>query len=189
MRYFFNILPWLFLVFVPATAMRVFAEEKRTNTLEVLLTLPLSELMIVVAKFTALLIFNIIVLILTLSIPIGLMFISAPNLTEILVAYIGAILLVSFSTAISLFFSSLTKNQIIAFLSSAILLFVLTVLGTEFFNSFIPSLIQPYLVLFSPMYHYESFLKGLIDFRSIIYFFTLTSVFIFLTVINIERRD
>jgi ABC-2 type transport system permease protein len=189
MRPFFDILPWLFMVFIPALTMRIFAEEKRTNTIEVLLTLPVSETTIVVAKLSALLILSVFILLLTLLIPLTLMFIGKPYLPEIIVAYGGAFLLSVAFVSVSLFFSSLTKNQIVAFLCSVLTIFLLVVVGGDFLTSFIPRFIQENLNSFSPLYHYNNFLKGLVDLRSVAYFVSLTILFIFLTVINLEKRE
>lgn len=189
MRPFFDILPWLFLVFIPALTMRIFAEEKRVNTIEVLLTLPLSETTIVVAKLAALLIFSIFTLLLTLLIPVTLMLVGKPYSPEIGVAYCGAFLLSAAFISVAIFFSSLTKNQIVAFLCSVLTIFLLIVMGGDFLASFVPRFIQENLSSFSPLYHYSNFLKGLVDLRSVVYFVSLTTLFIFLTVINLEKRE
>jgi len=189
MRPFFDLLPWLLLIFLPALTMRIFAEEKRVNTIEVLLTLPISETSLVLAKFCALLIFSLLILALTFLIPLTLTFIGKPYLPEITVAYGGAFLLSASFIAVSLFFSSSTKNQIVAFLSSVLTIFFLLLLGSDFFASFIPRFLQENLNTFSPLYHYSNFLKGLVDLRSLLYFISFSVLFIFLSVINLEKRD
>lgn len=189
MRPFFDLLPWLLLVFIPALTMRIFSEEKRTNTIEVLLTLPTIETEIVVAKFLALAVFSWLIFILTLSIPITLAIIGKPAVWEMIVSYFGALLLTASFISISLFFSSLTKNQIIAFLSSVLTIFFLIVLSGDFLVSFIPRFIQEAVSSLSPISHYESFLKGLIDVRSLFYFLSLMILFLFLTVVTIEKRE
>lgn len=189
MRPFFEIMPWLMVVFVPALVMRIFAEEKRVNTIEVLLTLPLSETAIVLAKFISLVIFGLFTLLLTASIPATLMIIGRPYLPEILVSYFGAFLMMATFISLSLFYSSLTKNQIVAFLFSAITLFFFILLGTDFFSSFLPRFLSQSLSYFSFFYHYSNFLKGLIDFRSLIYFLSTITLFLFFTIINLEKRD
>lgn len=189
MRPFFELLPWLLLIFIPALAMRIFAEEKRINTIEVLLSLPIIELSVVTAKFLALLFFSTIVLLLTISIPITINSIGRMPLTEIIVSYLGSFLLIAGFISISIFFSSLTKNQIVAFLSSALVIFFLILSNGDFLSSFVPRFIQENLIILSPIYHYENFLKGLIDLRSVFYFVSLCTLFIFLTVINLEKRD
>lgn len=189
MRPFFDILPWLFLVFIPALTMRIFAEEKRVNTIEVLLTLPISETNIVIAKFAALLIFSVFILLLTLLVPLTLMLVGKPYLPEIGVAYCGSFLLSAGFISVAVFFSSLTKNQIVAFLCSILTIFLLMVIGGDFLASFVPRFIQENLNSFSPLYHYNNFLKGLVDLRSVVYFASLTTLLIFLTVINLEKRE
>lgn len=188
MRPFFEILPWLFLVFIPALTMRIFSEEKRVNTIEVLLTLPVSETVVVGAKFLALLVFSLFTLLLTLSIPVTLIFVGKPYLPTIIVGYLGAFFLSAGLISLSMFFSSLTRNQIVAFLSSLLTTFVSIVLGGDFLASFIPNPIHRPLSYFSPLYHYGNFLKGLVDLRSVVYFFSLTVLFLFLTVVNLENR-
>lgn len=189
MRPFFEIMPWLMMVFVPALVMRIFAEEKRVNTLEVLLTLPLSETDIVLSKFISLVMVGFFTLFLTVSIPITLMIIGRPYLPEVLISYFGSLLMMSSFIALSMFFSSLTKNQIVAFLFSSITIFFFVLLGTDFFSSFFPRFLTQSLAYFSFSYHYANFLKGLIDLRSLIYFLSIIAIFIFFTVINLEKRD
>jgi ABC-2 type transport system permease protein len=189
MRPFFDILPWLFLVFIPALTMRIFSEEKRTNTIEVLLTLPITETNVAIAKLIALLTFSVFAMLLTLLIPATLKLVGKPYLPEIGVAYVGAFLLSASFISVSMFFSSLTKNQIVAFLCSVITIFLLIVLGGDFLASFIPRFILESISSFSPLYHYDNFLKGLVDLRSVVYFFSLMILFIFLTVINLEKRE
>ncbi len=186
---FFLIIPWLFLFFIPALTMRSLAEEKKLNTIEVLLTLPLSELEIIVGKFFSQLFFVIISLGLTLFFPLSSLFFAKGYLPEILVGYLGLILLAGFFISIGLYFSNLTKNQIIAFLSSLLVIFSLLVIATDFFANVLPRFLINELVYFSPLYHFENFSKGIIDFRSVVYFITGTVVFIFLTVIDLEKKS
>ena len=189
MRPFFDILPWLGLIFIPALSMRVFAEEKRSHTIEVLLSLPIEEKIIVMGKFLSLLAFTGFSLSLTLSIPIALFYIGKLLVLEVIVSYFGALLLLSSFISIALFFSSLTKNQIVAFISAALTLFFVIVLGGDFLSSIFPRVILEYVSIVTPFYHYGVFLKGIVDIRSIFYFVSATTLFIFLTIINLEKRD
>lgn len=189
MRSFFDVLPWLLIIFVPALAMRIFAEEKRTNTLELLLSLPISEFSLVTAKFFGLVFFGSVSLALTFSLPVLLSTIGKPAVSEIIVSYGGSVLLLAGFSALSLFFSSLTKNQIVAFLFSTISLFFLILLGTDFFATVIPHFMSEYVSGLSPLNNYDTFLKGLVDLRSVFYFVSLTILFIFMTVISVEKRD
>lgn len=188
MRLFFGFLPWLFLIFIPALSMRILSEEKRTNTIETLLTLPVSETQIVLAKFLALVSVMTIGLVLTISLPISLAFLSGLYIPETIVGYIGVICMGASFIAISMFFSSQTKNQVVAFLTSIIVLFLLTVLATDFMSTVLPESILDYAAIFSPIYHLQNFIKGIIDIRSVFYFFGLTSIFLFLTITDLEKR-
>lgn len=185
---FFVIVPWLFLVFIPALTMRILSEEKRVNTIEVLLTLPISETQIVLSKFFALLTLTIISLFLTIGLPASLFFLSKIYLPEVLVGYLGLILTGATMIAISLYFSNLTKNQVVAFLSSVLLIFLLLVFSTDYFANFLPKFISDFLIYFSPNFHLQNFVKGVIDFRSVFYFISLTLVFLFLTIIDLEQK-
>ncbi|OGK16691.1 hypothetical protein A2774_00115 [Candidatus Roizmanbacteria bacterium RIFCSPHIGHO2_01_FULL_39_12c] len=189
LRPFFNFLPWLFMVFVPALSMRIFSEEKRANTIEVLLTLPVSEFQIVLAKFLAILTLVGFGLILTLGLSLSLSLLATLYLPEIMVGYLGAILLAALFVALTTFFSSQTKNQVVAFLASALTVFFLLVAGSEFTANLLPQFIHDFLLYFSPINHLDNFVKGVIDLRSIFYFVGFTAVFLFFTVINLEKRN
>jgi ABC-2 type transport system permease protein len=169
--------------------MRIFSEEKRNNTLEILLTLPYSETQIVLGKFLALFFLLFLSLILTLSLPISLFFLAKIYLPEVLVAYLGCWLLGSAFITLTMFFSVKTKNQVVAFLTSAILIFFLLILGTDFSASFLPRFLQDFLSYFSPFYHFQNFVKGVLDWRSVFYFVSFIFLFLFLTVIDLEKRE
>ncbi|MCX7881063.1 MAG: ABC transporter permease subunit [Patescibacteria group bacterium] len=188
MRGFFGIVPWLLMVFIPALAMRVLSEEKRVNTIEVLLTLPFSETEIVLSKFFALLVLAVIGLFLTMSLPISLSFLSKVYLPEIFIGYLGLVFLAGSFISIGVFFSNLTKNQVVAFLSSILLIFFLLVLSTDYFANVLPKFLNDVLIYFSPIFHLQNFVKGVIDLRSVFYFTSLTLVFLFLTIISLEKR-
>lgn len=193
MRPFFQILPWLFLIFVPALSMRLFAEEKRTNTIESLLSLPISEMQIVLAKFLATWAMTGVGLILTLGLPLSVyMLVSQVGariyLPEILVGYLGQMLLSASFISISLYFSVKTKNQIVAFLGSVITLFFLIVFSTDVVSSVLPPLIQQALNYLSPVTQVDNFIKGVLDVRSLYYFLSLTILFLFLTLVDLEKR-
>ncbi len=189
MQPFFGLLPWLYLVFIPAMTMRIIAEEKRTNTIEVLLTLPVSETQIVLAKFLAVMTLLIIALFLTFGLPISLSFLTKMYLPEVIVGYIGALFLGAVCIGITLFFSSQTKNQVVAFLASAIFLFFLLVVGTDFTANILPKSIADFLSYYTPIYHLQNFAKGVVDIRSVIYFVSFAVVALFLTIVNLEKRE
>ena len=104
MKPFFSILPWIFLVFVPALTMRILSEERRTNTIEILLTLPVSETQIILSKFFALCTLTAIGLVLTAGLPVSLLFFTKLYIPEIIVGYTGSLLLASTFIGITMFF-------------------------------------------------------------------------------------
>jgi ABC-2 type transport system permease protein len=193
MRPFFELLPWLLLIFIPALTMRMISEERRTNTLEVLLTLPISELNIVISKYLSALIICIIALLLTTALPMSMYFLTGDvggklYLPEITVSYLGSIAVASSFISISLFFSALTKNQIIAFLTSVVVIFFLVIFSTDFAGNVLPTFLQTALNYLSPVTQFASFIRGVIDVRSVFYFLSFTAVFLILTIIDLERR-
>lgn len=193
LRPFFDIIPWLFMIFVPALSMRMLSEEKKSNTIEVLLSLPLSEMQIVLAKFIVIVILIKIGLILTLGLPISMYFLTDQvggqiYLPEILVGYIGVVFLGCFYASISLFFSSLTKNQIVAFLLSVVTIFFLITFSTDFASGVIPQILRVPLNYLSPVTQLSGFTKGVIDLRAVFYFFSSTILFLLWTVIDLEKR-
>ena len=189
MRPFFGVLPWLLLVFIPALTMRMLSEEKRTNTVEVLLTLPVSETQIILAKVLALTTLIATGFLLTLSLPVSLAILTKLYFPEILAGYFGSLLLAVSFISIALFFSAQTKNQVVAFLFSVLALFIFLVLGTDFMAGIIPKDILDILIYFTPMYHLQNFIKGVIDIRSVFYFISLFGIFILLTIVQLEKRD
>ncbi len=188
MKPFFGTLPWLLFIFIPALSMRMFSEERKTNTIEVLLTLPLSESKIVLAKYICVVLLSGIALLLTALIPLSLAFYSQLYIPEVIVGYLGSMLLVSAFTGISLYFSNITKNQIVAFLASTLTLFCLLGMSTESFTSFLPKYIQDALSIFGLLNHYLNFIKGLIDLRSVIYFTSMTFLSLFITTIDLKKK-
>ncbi|GAB4218768.1 MAG: ABC transporter permease subunit [Candidatus Microgenomates bacterium] len=185
----FNILPWFLLIFISALSMRIFSEEKRLNTIEVLLTLPVSETAIVLAKFFALIILYVISLVLTLGFVVFLFIFSKLSITEVLVGYLGELLFGASLLSLSIFISNKTKNQLIAFFVSIIVLFFLIVLSSEFMGSVLPRIIIDNLIYFSPVYHLQNFVNGVINLKSLVYFLSFIFVFLFLTIIDLKKRE
>ncbi|MCA9371536.1 ABC transporter permease subunit [Candidatus Woesebacteria bacterium] len=194
MRPFFGIVPWLLIIFVPALCMRMFAEERRQNTLELLLSLPVSEIQILLAKFFAVLTLIAIALVLTLGLPVSLSILSSSAgssvyFPEIITGYVGVIFMSAMFTAVSLFLSLKTHNQIVAFLSYVLVLFFLIIFSTDFVAGFLPRVVQTGLNYVSPVTQLDGFIKGVVDLRSFFYFVSVTTIMLFLSVIELERRS
>ncbi len=189
MRAFFDSVPWFLMIFIPALTMRIFAEEKKVNTIEVLLTLPVKEWQIVFAKFFALLTLIIIGLLLTVSLPLSLSILSKIYLPEVLVGYLGLILFSAMMVAFSMIFSLLTKNQIIAFLVSLLGIFSFLVSGSDFFAGVVPRLINDVIIYYTPLYHLSFFNRSILELRSIVYFVSFTLTFLLVNKFFLENRD
>lgn len=185
---FFGVAPWLLFVLIPALSMRSISEEKKSNTIEVLMTLPLSEEIIVFAKLLSLFTLVTITIALTISIPLVLGFISSLYIPEIIVGYSGLLLLSLLYLSFSLFISSRVSNQIASFSISTIILFLVTTLSSDFLANLLPKSIQDFLLFGSPLLHLDNFVKGVIDLRSLSYFIVLIVVFFKLTVTELKKR-
>ncbi len=185
---FFGVAPWLLFILIPALSMRSLSEEKRANTIEILLTLPISEGTIALSKLLSLFTITAITLGLTLSLPIVLGFISALYIPEIIVGYLGLLLLSLLYISFSLFISAKVVNQIASFSLSVLILFLLTTLSSDFLANILPKTIQDVLIFGSPLLHLDNFVKGVIDFRSVSYFVLLIVLFFQLTVIELHKR-
>jgi ABC-2 type transport system permease protein len=184
--------PWVFMFLIPAITMRSFAEEKRTGTLELLLTKPISDTQIVLAKFFAGLILVVVALIPTLIAFASVHFLGNPvgNVDSggTWGSYVGLLFLGVSYVAIGTFASSITSNQIVSFLVAAFLCFLaysgFEQIGTfNLFGSFDDMLIRV-----GMSYHYESMSRGLIDTRDLVYFICLISIFIILTRTVLQSR-
>lgn len=186
---FFSVAPWLLFILIPALSMRSISEEKRANTIEILMTLPLSEGVIVFAKLLSLFTVVAITLCLTLSVPLVLGYISALYLPEIIVGYIGLLLLSLLYLSFSLYISSRVSNQIASFSISAIILFLVTTLSSDFLANLLPKTAQDLLLFGSPLLHLDNFVKGVVDLRSLSYFAMLIVLFFKLTIIELQKRS
>ncbi len=192
MRPFFALLPFVLSIFLPAVTMRLWAEEKRGNTLELLLTFPMATHELVIGKFLASLFFYAAALASTLTIPVMLHFLGQPDMGAIAGGYLGAFLLGSFFLAIGIFISGLCKDQIVAFITAMIICLGLYLTGTEFIASSIDGWI-PGLGSFLRQFigcagHYESFARGVADNRDILYFLAGTVIFLVLNGYWLEGR-
>ena len=180
MRGYFSIVPIIFIVLIPALTMRIWAEERKLKTDEILLTLPMREWQMVIGKYLSVLILVVVVMVLTIPIPITLNALGDFEAGEIVGEYLGTILLGSAGIAIGQFISSVSKNQISAFIFSVLALVFITLIGRLNVLLELPSWTAKVVNFLAMDYHFESFKKGLIDSRDIAYFFILTAFFLFL---------
>lgn len=191
---YFTPLPYLMILFLPALAMRLWAEERKDNTYELLMTLPIRRIDLILGKYLASFVFFLITMIGTLPIVIMLFTLGTPDLGKIFSSYIGTVLLGGLYLAIACFLSSITRDQIVAYLLSVMVLSVYYVSGNEMVASIFDGL-WPGLQIgsflrenFSAVPHFEYFTRGVISFLSIFYFISIT---VFSLIMNdiVLRRD
>tara|TARA_B100001142_G_scaffold96008_1_gene97856 strand:+ start:615 stop:2849 length:2235 start_codon:yes stop_codon:yes gene_type:complete len=189
LRPMFSLLPWILAIYIPAVSMRLFSEEQRDGTLEILFTQPVRGTTVILAKFLAGLIFITIGILGTILIPISLAFAGNLDIGALIAQYIGAILLSSSLVSIGIFASSLTKNQIVAFIISLSVSMILLVLGLDFINITLPSSLSILLQDLSPLTHFSSITRGLIDLRDVLYFISIDIAFLSITYLNTKGKS
>jgi ABC-2 type transport system permease protein len=182
LQIFFNFHPWLYLFLIPAISMRLWAEERRTGSIELLLSLPIPLWAAVLGKFLAAWAFSGIALALTFPMWITVNYLGNPDNGVILAGYIGSFLMAGGYLAIGSCLSAATKNQVIAFVISVVVSFLFTVAGlplvTDFFASWVPQAVLNTIASFSFLTHFTAITQGVIDLRDLIYFVTLIGVWL-----------
>ena len=190
---YFRPLPYLMILFLSAISMRLWAEERKDNTYELLMTLPLKRSMVITAKYAASCMFFLITLAGTLPIVIMLVILGEPDMGKIAAGYTGTVLLGAFYLAVSHFLSSLSKDQIVAYLLSVFVLSLYYVSGNEMVASILDGLwpaVQPGSILrdsFSILPHYEAFTRGVIDLNSVLYFVFYIVLSLWMTELILKR--
>ena len=179
---FFRWHPWLYLFLVPAAGMRLWAEERRLGTLELLLTMPITAWQAIVGKFLASWIFLIIALALTFPIVITVSYLGNPDNGTIFTGYLGSAFLAGAYLAITCLTSALTRNQVISFILSVVICFFLILCGwepvTRLIINFAPKLVG-LISSFSVMPHFAGFQKGVIDSRDFLFFVSVIGFALF----------
>lgn len=188
MRAYFDLLPWIFLFLSPAITMRLWAEEKKSGTIEFLLTLPVTDWQVVLSKFLSSLCFLFIALLLTFTLPITLLMLGNVDMGPLLGAYLGALFLGGSYLALGLFISSLTKNQIIAFVIGLVACFVAFIVGADFVLMGAPKFLVPLMQFLGLGSHFFNIGKGVIDTKDVVYYLSFIFVFLWLNTRVIESR-
>ena len=180
---FFIFHPWLYLLLVPAIAMRLWAEERKTGSIELLMTLPITPWQAVLGKYLAAWAFTGVALLLTFPIWITVNYLGDPDNGAIVAAYIGSFLMVGGFLAIGACLSAATRNQVIAFVITVVVCFVFLASGfpmvLDFFTSWAPQILVDGIASLSFLTHFESISKGVIDLRDLIYFGLLILAFLY----------
>ncbi len=191
LRTFFMNLPLLFVFMVPSTAMRLWAEERKAGTVELLFTLPITITQAVLGKFLAAWLFLTIALAMTFPIVITVCYLGDPDIGLIITGYIGAILMAGGFLAIGCFFSALSKNQVISFVLSVVACGVLVYAGmptTQRFLSFLPAGLVAAIGNMSFQNHFDSIQRGVLELKDLSYFVLLIVGWIAACTIILDER-
>ena len=189
MRSFFGPLPYLILFMIPAVTMRLWAEERKIGTLEVLMTLPVQEKEIVLGKFLASLALLTVMLALTFNVPLLVSALGDPDGGTIICGYLGSLLMGASFLAIGLFASALSGNQIVAFILGIAICAAMLIVGEAYFLLFIPDILVPFFNYLGLGTHFESIGRGIIDTRDIVYYLSVIGVFLYLNLVIVENRS
>ena len=189
---FFVYHPWLYLLLVPAIAMRLWAEERKSGTIELLMTLPVSTLEAVLGKYLAAWAFCGIALALTFPIWITVNVLGTPDNGVITAGYVGSLVMAGAFLAIGSCLSALTRNQVIAFVVAATVCFLFTMSGLElvleFFRAWAPDTIVEAVRQMSFLTHFNAVMNGVIDLRDLIFFSSLIVVWLFINVVVVDLK-
>ncbi|HPY90754.1 MAG TPA: ABC transporter permease subunit [Lentisphaeria bacterium] len=185
--------PWLYMLLVPAVGMRLWAEERRMGTLELLFTMPVTLAQAITGKFLAGWLFLGFALLLTLPMPITVFYLGEPDLGPMLTGYFGSFLIAGTYLAISGMTSACTRNQVISFITSVVICLFLVLAGYPPVTSLLlkwgaANWLVEFAAGLSIIFHFESMQRGVLDLRDLIYFGTLTTFALFTTAIILRNR-
>ena len=190
---FFGFHPWLYLFLVPAIAMRLWAEERKSGTIELLMTLPITPLQAVLGKFLAAWAFAGIALLLTFPIWITVNYLGDPDNGAILAAYIGSLLMAGGFLAIGSCLSAVTRNQVIAFILTVVVCFGFLLAGfpmvLDLFTGWAPQMLIDGIASLSFLTHFSAISKGVIDLRDLLYFALLIAAFLYANTIVLAWKQ
>lgn len=192
LRIFFMYHPWLYLFLIPALSMRLWSEERKTGTIELLMTLPVSTTGAVVGKFLAAWAFTAISLALTFPIWITVNYLGNPDNAVIFASYLGSLLMAGAYLAVGSCISAITKNQVIAFVIAVVVCFLFILSGfplvLNFFSGWAPQTILNAVASLSFLTHFGNLSKGVIDLRDLIYFLSIIAFWLYVNVVIIEMK-
>jgi len=189
---FFTWHPWLYLFLVPAVGMRLWSEERRLGTLELLLTMPITTWQAIVGKFLASWLFLALALALTFPVVITVNWLGDPDNGVIFAGYVGSLMLAGSYLAVSCMTSSMTRNQVISFILSVLICLFLILAGYEPVTGLPSRITSPQVVevlaACSVMTHFEGFQRGVLDIRDVVFFFSVIGFALFATGVIIRNH-
>jgi len=187
---FFAYHPWLYLFLIPAICMKLWAEERKSGSIELLMTMPVTLWEAVLGKFLAAWIFTALALALSFPLWITVNYLGSPDNGAILAGYLGSLLLAGGFLAIGSCMSALTRNQVVAFILGVVVCFVFLVSGLpmvlDFIRSWLPQVLVDAIAALSFLTHFDSIQKGVIDLRDLLFFGMLIGFFLLATAVTLE---
>jgi ABC-2 type transport system permease protein len=188
---YFGFFPWLYLIIVPAVGMRLWSEEKRSGTAELLFTLPVTTLEAVLGKFLAGWAFLTLAVLLSFPMAVTIGYLGSPDWGVVATSYLGAILMAGGFLGVCTLTSALTKNQVVSFVVSLCACSVLVFLGYSGFTSFLegvfPVGVSDAISNFSFITHFNPMVRGIVDLKDVVFFLSLMGLTLFLNVVALER--
>ena len=189
---FFRFHPWLYMLLIPAISMRLWSEERKTGSLELLMTLPITLWEAVIGKFLAAWCFTAVALAMTFPVWVTVNYLGHPDNTVIVAGYLGSLLMAGGFLAIGSCISALTKNQVIAFVVSFVICFAFNLAGfpivLDIFRAVVPQTILNAIASFSFLTHFSSIQKGVIDVRDLVFFASLIAFWLYASTLAIEAK-
>jgi ABC-2 type transport system permease protein len=189
---FFNFHPWLYLFLVPAIAMRLWAEERKSGSVELLMTLPVTLWQAVLAKFLAAWLFIAVALALTFPIWLTVNYLGEPDNGVIVAAYIGSLLMAGGFLAIGSCISAANRNQVVAFIITVVICFVFMLAGfplvLDLFSGWLPGPLLDAVASVSFLTHFTAISKGVLDVRDVLYFLLVIGVWLLATTIVLDLK-
>ncbi|GAB3035260.1 ABC transporter permease [Oleiagrimonas citrea] len=189
---FFNFHPWLYLVLAPALTMRLWAEERKSGTLELLLTLPISVTQAMLGKFLAAWLFVALALVLSFPMWLTVNYLGNPDNGVILAGYLGSWLMAGSFLAVGCCLSALTRSQVVAFILTAAVCFVLVLAGLpaiqDMLIDWLPSRLVGMVSAFSILFHFRAIARGVLDVQDLVYFVTSIVVWLWAGVIVLQLK-
>lgn len=189
---FFNFHPWLYLFLVPAIAMRLWAEERKSGSVELLMTLPVTLWQAVLAKFLAAWLFIAVALALTFPIWLTVNYLGEPDNGVIVAAYIGSLLMAGGFLAIGSCISAANRNQVVAFIITVVICFVFMLAGfplvLDLFSGWLPGPLLDAVASVSFLTHFTAISKGVLDVRDVLYFLLVIGVWLVATTIVLDLK-
>ena len=186
LRSVFNIIPFIFIFFIPAITMRLLSEERKSGTIELLVTMPITDMEIVIGKYLASLGLLVAALFFTFPYALTIMVLGEPDIGMMISGYLGLVLMGASYIAIGVFASTVSKNQVVSFIIAFLIIFILFLIDK--FLMIIPPFLVPVLQFLSIDYHFANISRGVVDSRDVLYYLSVIVFMLSLSRLSLESR-